>query len=150
MPSNKNPKLRAHAAFADDEETSAVDQDQLGKFEDGNISYLQFMEARGATGMDMLSQQGLEFQAEYIKQWGNNQHPLDVARRLSLNPFAAPKDRLAACKLIMEYSMRKIPAQLELSGKDGKPISLDSNALRNLSDKELDTLMHLLEKANGK
>ena len=118
----------------------------LMTFEDANMTYMQFMEAKGAQNLNMLSPEGLEFQAAYLKQLQNGQHPLDVARRLSLNPFAAPKDRLAACKLIMQYTMRPIPTQMEITGKNGGPLAIDQGALKNLSDAELDVLSKILEK----
>lgn len=123
-------------------------KDLIPTFEDSNKSFMQFMEAKGAQHLNMLSPEGLEFQAEYLKTLENNNHPLDVARRLSLNPFAAPKDRLAACKLIMTYTMRPIPTQMEITGGNGGPITIDQKTLKGLSDAELDVLAKLLEKAN--
>ena len=117
-------------------------------FEDSNISYLQYMEAQGGKLVDPLSREGLELQAAYLKHLGDNQHPIDVLRRISVNPWAQTKDRISAAKALMEYTVRKIPATIELTGNDGKPLQIDASAMKNLSNDDLDTLVKLLEKAN--
>jgi hypothetical protein len=120
----------------------------IPNFEDANTTYLQFIEAQGGKGIDMLSAEGVALQAAYLKELGNQQHPFDIARRLSLNPFAAPQVRLNACKLLLEYMARKIPATMELSGPNGTPLSVNSDQLKKLTSTELDVLLSLLEKAN--
>lgn len=122
--------------------------DDLPVFEDPNISYLQYLEGRGAKHADMLSPEGLQLQSEYLHALGDNHHPIDVARRISINPFAVPRDRLAACKLILEYTARKIPAQMEVTTKNGAPLAVNPDSLKNLSVEELSTLLDLLDKAN--
>lgn len=126
------------------------DKDELGpvNFEDTNISYLQYMEANGGKLIDPLSREGLELQAAYLKYLGDNQHPIDVLRRISVNPWAQTKDRISAAKALMEYTVRKIPATIELTGNDGKPLQIDASAMKNLSNADLDLLVSLLEKAN--
>lgn len=123
--------------------------EQLGGFEDDNIGYLNYLEVHGAKQVDPLSPEGLRVQAEYLKQLGPNQHPFDVARRISLNPWCSPKDRLAAAKLLMDYTMRKVPAQVEMSTPAGQPIKLDNAQLKNLSNEDLEKLVNLISKANG-
>jgi hypothetical protein len=90
----------------------------------------------------------LQLQANYLKYLNHGQHPIDVARRISCNPWVSPRDRLAAAKVILEYSMRKIPTQMEVSGPGGQAIAIDNAALKNLSDAELVQLTNLLDKAN--
>lgn len=125
------------------------DSDELiPTYEDTNESYMNFVEANGGMGIDPLSTEGLQIQARYLQKLGPNQHPMDVLRRISLNPFCATKDRISAAKGIMEYSMRKVPAQLELTGAGGKPLSIGPEALKQLSNDEIDQLLKLLEKAN--
>lgn len=126
------------------------DNDELNpaNFEDTNISYLQYMEAQGGKLVDPLSREGLELQAAYLKYLGDNQHPIDVLRRISVNPWAQTKDRISAAKALMEYTVRKIPATIELTGNDGKPLQIDASAMKNLSNSDLDLLVSLLEKAN--
>ena len=115
---------------------------------DNNIKYLEYLEAHGGKMINPLSKEGLELQAAYLKSLGENQHPFDVLRRISINPFIPPKDRIAASKTLLEYMARKVPATLEVSGPEGGPVQLDSEALKNLTASELDTLATLLEKAN--
>lgn len=115
---------------------------------DNNIKYLEYLEAHGGKMISPLSKEGLELQAAYLKSLGENQHPFDVLRRISINPFIPPKDRIAASKTLLEYMARKVPSSLEVSGPEGGPVQLDSEALKNLTASELDTLATLLEKAN--
>lgn len=116
-------------------------------FEDDNVAYLSYIEASGGGNFSPLSQEGLEIQAAYLQKMGANQHPFDVLRRISVNPFAAPKDRIAAAKTLLEYMTRKIPSGVEVAGPNGAQIQLSPNALKNLSGSELDMLAALLAKA---
>jgi len=120
----------------------------LDPFEDSNVAYLQYIEAQGAKGISPLSQEGVELQARYLLQLNNNDHPLDILRRISVNPFAQPKDRIAASRTMLEYMARKVPATLEVAGPDGKAIQIDNNALKKLSGEDLEVLVALLEKVN--
>lgn len=122
---------------------------QINSHDDGNRSYLEYLEGRGAKDMSPLDPQYLAIQAEYLQILGKHQHPIDVLRRISLNPWVSPKDRMAACKTLMEYAMQKVPSRVEMSGVGGKPIQVDQQQLRNLSDTELEQLTNLLEKANA-
>lgn len=115
---------------------------------DHNIKYLEYLEAHGGKMVSPLSKEGLELQAAYLKALGDNQHPFDILRRISINPFIPPKDRIAASKTLLEYMARKVPSTLEVSGPDGEPVQVDSAALKNLTAAELDMLAALLEKAN--
>ena len=124
---------------------------QLGAFEDENTSYLAHLEGRGAKAsyMDPTGPQALQVQADYLKVLGDQQHPFDVLRRISLNPWVAPKDRIAASKALLEYTAAKMPTKIEQTTTEQKTIELDSKALKNLSAIELDTMIKLLDKANG-
>ena len=130
--------------------TDGDDEDLSAGLEpvDNNIKYLEYLEAHGGKMISPLSKEGLELQAAYLKSLGENQHPFDVLRRISINPFIPPKDRIAASKTLLEYMARKVPSSLEVSGPEGGPVQLDSEALKNLTASELDTLATLLEKAN--
>ena len=109
------------------------------------LSFLQFLEAHGVRleGLDPLSDEGLRYQALYIANF--SQHPMDVMRRIMQNPYSDPKDRLSAAKSLMEYSMRKPAANVELRAK-GAAVVIDPSRLSALSVTELETLEKLLEK----
>lgn len=109
--------------------------------------FLAFVEAQGGVGLDPLSDEGVRLQAAYVKLVGD--HPLDVLKTLCKNPFVKPSDRISAAKTLLEYGARKVPAQLELSGRGGEPLRLDQSALGKLSAKELEQLENLLAKAQG-
>ena len=117
--------------------------DVLPNFKDMNKTYLQFLEGRGAKNISPLSIEGQELQSRYLAELGDDQHPLDVLRKISLNPFAMPKDRIAASKALLEYTMVKAPNKVEVSGPEGKAVKIDQTQLSALSDKELDLMMTL-------
>ena len=109
--------------------------------------YFAYLEGMGYKDMDPLSAEALKLQAEYVKNLP--QHPLDILKRLSVNPFCSPNERISACKALMQYTMRAVPSNLELTGKDGGPIvKFDADAFKNLSDGELETLQKLLAKSS--
>lgn len=111
--------------------------------------FFAFLEGMGYKDMDPLSPEALKLQAEYIKT--QSQHPLDILKRLSTNPFCSPNERISACKALMQYTMRAVPSNLELTGKDGGPImKFDAKTFANLTDDELEVLQTLLAKANSK
>lgn len=122
--------------------------DMAAEFEESdNTSFLNYLEAKGSKDIDPLSAQGLRLQADYVKSLGEHAHPFDVLNRIMKNPFADPKDRISSAKTLLEYSHRKVPANIEVSGTDGGPIKLDATALKALSTEELGTLLSLLDKA---
>jgi hypothetical protein len=120
-----------------------------GSFEDANPSYLRYLEGAGAkkAHMDPTGPNAFRVQAEYLQELGDNQHPLDILRRISLNPWVAPKDRIAASKSLLEYCMAKMPTKIEADTKATQAIEIDHKALKNLSAVELDTMIKLLDKA---
>jgi hypothetical protein len=73
---------------------------------------------------------------------------MDVLRRIMVNPFCSPNERISAAKTVMEYSMRKVPSNVEFTGKNGAPIKLDTSALSKLSLEELAQMEELLAKLN--
>ena len=109
---------------------------------------MRWLDARGngVTQIDPLSDEGLRLQALYVQSF--SQHPLDVMRRIMENAFSDPKDRMTAAKAIMEYSLRKPAANMELSAKVNV-LKLDPAQLSALSEKELDQLEALLAKVGG-
>lgn len=119
-------------------------------FDDTSVTYLQFLEAHGAKNVDPLSPEGLALQAQYLKELAEDNHPLDVLRKISLNPFSSARDRISAASKIMEYTMIKAPSKVEVTGAGGGALKLDHSQLAALSNEELDTLMTLLNKANSK
>lgn len=131
----------------------ALDHDDVDKFipefEDPSTAYLQYVEAQGGKMISPLTPEGLELQAAYLLQLGTNNHPFDVLRKISLNPFASPRDRISASKTLLEYMSRKVPAGIEVAGANGQPIQLSPDVLKKLSGAELDQLAELLEKANN-
>lgn len=124
---------------------------ELNKFEDSNLSYLEYLESHAAKGrgMNPTSAEAFQVQADYLKALDHRQHPFDVLRRISLNPWCSPRDRIAACKSLLEYSMAKMPSKVEVSGNEGKAIQIDASALKNLSGSELDQMIKLLDKMNN-
>lgn len=108
-------------------------------------NFLAYIEGIGRKGVDPLSPEALKIQAQYVAELP--QHPMDILRRLMVNPFCSPNERISAAKTLMTYSMRAIPTNLEVSGKDGGAIKIDASSLANLSDTELETLQTLLAKA---
>lgn len=124
---------------------------QLGSFEDENTSYLTFLEGRGAKacGMNPTGPEALQVQAEYLHSLGDQMHPVDVLRKISLNPWVSPRDRISASKTLLEYCMAKMPTKMEVSGGEGKAIEIDHKSLKNLSTSELDQMIKLLDKANS-
>ena len=125
-------------------------QEQLGSFEDGNVTFFQHLEGRGAKALHMnpTGPEALQIQADYLKVLGDGQHPFDVLRRISLNPWCAPKDRIAASKALLEYTAAKMPTKMEVASSEQKTIQIDNAALKNLSTDELDQMIKLLDKAN--
>ena len=120
-------------------------------FEDTNTSYLAYLEGRGAkkAHMDPTGAKALEVQAEYLHELGDQQHPVDVLRRISLNPWVSPRDRIAASKTLLEYCMAMMPTRIDQVNTETKTIEIDAKALKNLSAQELDTMIKLLDKANN-
>jgi hypothetical protein len=140
---SKNDKPSIKAPPPGDENSETIGFEALGL--DDQNSYLQFVEAMGSAGIDPFSDDALRLQARYVAQCPT--HPLDVLRRIMQNPFCDPKDRIAASKALLEYSARKVPSSLEVTGKNGAPLTIDSTQLMKLSAKELDVLEQLLMKA---
>ena len=132
----------------DNEDSNGPLQDT---FEDTNTSYLAYLEGRGAkkAHMDPTGAKALEVQAEYLHELGDQQHPVDVLRRISLNPWVSPRDRIAASKTLLEYCMAKMPTKIEQTNTEQKTIEIDAKALKNLSAQELDTMIKLLDKASN-
>lgn len=124
---------------------------ELGKWEDDNTSYLTFLEGHpaGKRGVNPTSADAFQVQADYLKVLGEHQHPVDVLRRISLNPWCSPRDRISAAKTLLEYSMAKMPGKIEVSGPAGGAIQIDQSQLKNLSTQELDQLIKLLDKSTG-
>jgi hypothetical protein len=111
-----------------------------------DLTFLSYIEGLGRKSIDPLSAEGLEIQAKYVQALP--QHPMDVLRRIMTNPFCSPNERISAAKTVMEYSMRKVPSNVELTGKNGAPIKLDTSALSKLSLEELAQMEELLAKLN--
>lgn len=113
-----------------------------------DLNYLEWAMARGIKpgDLDPLSDDALRLQALYVQHV--SQHPMDVVRQVMTNIFSDPKDRLAAAKLLMEYSLRKPAANMEVK-TTGSVLSIDASKLSALSTEELETLDKLLSKANA-
>lgn len=113
-----------------------------------DLSFLTYVEGLGHKTLDPLSKEALDLQAKYVASLP--QHPLDILRRLSTNVFCTPSERINAVKALMAYTMRAVPTNLELTGKDGSALKIDASALSALSTEELDTLQALLAKTGSK
>lgn len=108
------------------------------------INFFAFLEGMGRKVTDPLSAEAVELQAQYVKELP--QHPMDVLNRIMVNPFCTPGERISAAKALMEYSMRKVPSNIELSGKGGGPIKIDAAQLEALSAEDLEALQTILSK----
>jgi hypothetical protein len=75
--------------------------------------------------------------------------PLEFACSVIRDPKATMRDKQWACGTLMPYMHRKLPIAIE-GGDPSKPISiLDIGQLKDLSNKEIQTFMKLIEKAGG-
>lgn len=73
--------------------------------------------------------------------------PLEFLTHTYRNGFQRMEHRISAAKAVLDYTHRKLPARVEVSGDlTGKDITLDAVAMSKLSDKELDQMLKLLEK----
>jgi hypothetical protein len=124
--------------------TNPVTQGNAPVDELDDLSFLTYVEGLGHKTLDPLSKEALDLQARYVAALP--QHPLDILRRLSTNVFCTPSERINAVKALMAYTMRAVPTNLELSGKDGAPLKIDASSLSALTSEELDTLQVLLAK----
>ena len=145
------PKCGSIASMARRPKTAApaTTPPQLPPLSDDDLdpTFLDFLEAQGAGKMlDPLSDEGLKLQAQYIASLSS--HPLDILRRISQNIFASPRDRIAAAKVLLEYSLRKPTQELQVNA-EGLGLKIDASALSGLSTKELAILEKLLAKAQG-
>lgn len=76
--------------------------------------------------------------------------PLEFLTHTYRNGFQRMEHRISAAKAVLDYTHRKLPARVELSGElGGRNVALDAVALAKLSDKELEQMMKLLEKIGG-
>lgn len=74
--------------------------------------------------------------------------PVEFLSIVYRNPFQKMEHRIAAAKAAAEYTHRKLPSKLEVESNTVLGVrSLDPNALKNLSAKDLAVLEKLLEKA---
>jgi hypothetical protein len=131
-----------------DIDSSDFKDEPTPSFEDTNVPYMQYLEARGAKNVDPMSTEGLALQAKYLLELENNTHPLDILRKITVNPFAAIRDRISAAKAIMEYTMVKSPSKVEVSDSTGGQLKIDRTQLAALSDEEVEQLLKLLSKAS--
>lgn len=119
-------------------------------FEIPGTTYREFVDKNGGDAIEPLSAEALKLQAKYVAHCGDTKHPLDILRGIAGHPATMPKDKIAACKAIMEYTMVKVPAKIEVEGSDSGPVKLSQEQLSTLTVAELDTLIKLLEKMGAK
>lgn len=112
---------------------------------DDDPLFFQYVIANQGLGLDPLSPEALRLQAKFVLEVGT--HPMDVLRHVMQNVFTEPGHRISAAKALLEYGARKVPAQFELTGKDGAALtSLPAEALKKLSKPELDAFQQLCAK----
>ena len=73
--------------------------------------------------------------------------PVEFLTATYRNPFQPMQHRISAAKAAMDYTHQKLPSKVEVKSDNATTLSVDSSAMKKLSDKELSTLMSLLEKA---
>ena len=122
--------------------TSNIPPDDL----QDSLNFLAYMEGSGRKHMNPLSQEGLDIQAQYVRDLP--QHPMDVLQRLMVNPFCSPNERINAAKTLMQYSMRAVPSNIDVTS-GGQAIKLDASALAKLNPDELATMEGILSKISG-
>lgn len=137
---NKGPEVPALSAGEENPKEPALSAAE-------EVSYFQYIEGQGRKDVDPLSKEGVELQAAYVKNM--SMHPVDVLTRIMTNIFCTPTERMNAAKTLMEYSMRKVPSNLDVTTDTGA-LRIDATALVGLSTEELEVLEKILTKANEK
>jgi hypothetical protein len=110
--------------------------------EEDIMPFLQYVEAHGATDLDLSSDLAVEIQAKYIANVGS--HPFEALKSISQNPLCKAADRIAASKALLEYSHRKIPQKVDVTNTSA--FRLDPAVLAGLSVDELALMETLLAK----
>ncbi len=88
---------------------------------------------------------GTQDEVDWVKASGWT--PLEFLTHAYRNPFQKMENRISAAKAVLDYTHRKLPARIEVSGEVATAgISLDAAALAKLSGEELSALEKLLEK----
>jgi hypothetical protein len=82
---------------------------------------------------------------DWVRSTGKT--PLEFLTAVYRHPLIRINDRIGAAKTVMEYTHRKMPSSVEMSGKNGEALRVSGAMLSGLSDEELVTLQDLLEKA---
>jgi len=95
-----------------------------------------------ARGAGLMTDEDVAF---WIKSSGWT--PVEFLTTVYRGPFQKMEHRISAAKAVLEYAHRKLPTKLEIDGAINGELKLDSAALSKLTDKELDVLLKLLEKA---
>lgn len=130
--------------------SDAFKDESLPDFDDGAQSFVQFLEARGAKHLDTTTPEGQILQAQYLTSLENKDHPIDTLRRISVNPWAAPRDRISASRTLLEYTMIKMPSKVDFNNHNAAgSFKLDPAKLAALSQDEIEVLMGLLAKLGG-
>ena len=75
--------------------------------------------------------------------------PLEFLTAVYRHPLVQMRDRISAAKTVVEYTHKKMPSAVELSGTNGGSIKVTGAMLAGLSDAELGNLEALLMKANA-
>lgn len=82
---------------------------------------------------------------DWVRSTGKT--PIEFLTAVYRHPLVVMRDRLTAAKTVVEYTSRKMPSALELTGLNGGPLKVSSAMLSALSDDELADLEALLAKA---
>ena len=82
--------------------------------------------------------------ADWVRSSGKT--PLEFLSAVYRHPLIKMTERINAAKAVLDYSHRKMPTELELSG-GANAIKLSADMVSGLTDAELDTLEALMTKA---
>lgn len=84
--------------------------------------------------------------ADWVRSSGKT--PLEFLTAVYRHPLVRMTERIAAAKTVVEYTHKKIPSALEMTGKNGGIIKVTASMVAGLSDAELETLEELMLKAS--
>jgi hypothetical protein len=106
---------------------------------------IEAISALGALGEGTSNVPDIVDDPSWVRSSGKT--PLEFLTAVYRHPLVRLPDRISAAKSVMEYTHRKMPSSIEMTGKDGSPLRVSGAMLMGLSDAELETMEALLDKA---